>query len=239
MRTFRLMLLAAAAVTMVSAASLAVACDSAKASAEKASATSCSSKAEKATAANASATPVSAAGCTAEQAAASASKASAGCTAEQAAACAAKAAAGGCSAEQAAKCASKAGFASYTIKGYMPELSDTEQTVNVTVTETEKGVVMAFAGANPEVARAVAVKAQTMLSKSSACNESRASMAKAGDFTHCAQSVQAFAGAQVTVEDTETGAVTTIVASEEVPVTQLHAVFRNLQDTPVEETVKG
>ena len=241
MRTaLRWLFVAAVAVTFVSAGSIASACDSAKADAAKASASaSCASKADAAKA--------SAEKCASKTESANAANASASgsnCTAAQVAACASKAkmaSANGktCTAAEVAACASKAGFASYSIKGYLPELTEAEESVEVTVIETETGVTMSFAAASPEVAQAVAAKASAMLSKSAACDMSRASMAKAGGFTHCTKSVQAFAGCNVTVENTDGGAVSTIKASEAVPVTELHAVFHNLQEKQVEETVKG
>ncbi len=234
MRTLRWILTAAVAVTFVGAGTLAFACDAdkASASAEKAevkaapaSAEGASCSAKKANAANASA---EGAGCSAEKAAAcSASKANAAMAGANCSASKANAAmAGG------AACSSKslASSTSYCIVNYMSDLSETEQQVKVTVTETEAGVVMAFASADPAVAQAVANKATGMLTKSSACSMSRADMAKAGCFSGCEKTVQAFAGAAVELQDTDNGAVATVIPGEDVPVEQLHTAFRTMQE---------
>ena len=210
MRTLRWFLVAAVSLSMIGAAGLAMACDDAKASNASAEA--------KAT-----------------NASADAGKASCSSKAEKANA--SFAGGQGCS----AKTVKAQADADCNIHAFVQELNTCSEKVNVSLTELENGISIVFAsanGENVEAAQALATKTFELMNAPAHCSMSREAMASkcCGG---CAEALQSFAGAVVTVENTETGAVTTISTEAEGGAEKLQAFFRSLQEEPVKVESEG
>lgn len=209
MRNLRWLLVAGVSLALAGAAYAGSNCDG-----QKASASSCGAK-------KAQMEQASAAGCGAK---AGVEKASAGgCTAAQAASC---------TAAQAAACGDKAmAHADCPFCTFTHELGANADKVSFTTQDTENGVIVVFAATNPAdvpAAQAVASKAYAMMNAPAHCAVSRAKM-ESKSCDGCKSGLDAFAGADVKLENTDNGARAEVVTTDAKNVEKLHAFFKDLQ----------
>jgi len=189
-----------------------------------ASASSCSGKAsvEKASTAGSGCTAAQAAGCTAAKAAT--------CTAAEKANCAGH---GSCGAH--ADHASACPFCTFT-----KELGASADKVSFTTMDTDHGVVVVFTAMNKNdvvMAQSVASKAYALMNAPAVCSYSRANM-ESEACKGCKQGVEAFAGAEVSLQNTADGAKAVVVTKDDQNVEKLHAFFKSLE-TKEKEAAKG
>lgn len=208
-RAVRLLLVPALTLVVAAAAWAGPACDSEKASTEQASATQAADKAGCASAKMASADK---AGCASKMA--SADKA-------------------GCASKAAAQAHADCVYCDFT-----NELKASKESVTVTTVPTEHGVRLVFAGTNADgvvAAQAVASKAYSMVNAPAHCKVSQAKMADAS-CDGCKAGLSAFADAEITIENTDTGAETVITVENDDQVEQVVQFFAAFQTT---ESSKG
>jgi hypothetical protein len=213
MRTLRLVFALGLTVALAGAVYAGPNCDK-----NSASASSCSGKAsiQKASTAGSGCSAAKAAGCTSAMAS--------HCTAAEKAACAAHA-------EHASSCP----FCAFT-----KELGARADKVSFTTMDTEHGVVVVFTALDKNdvvMAQTVASKAYALMNAPAHCSYSRANM-ESEACKGCKEGVDAFAGAEVTLENTADGAKAVVVTKNDQNVEKLQAFFKSLE-TKEKEAAKG
>lgn len=142
--------------------------------------------------------------------------------------CAAKAA----TSAQAGVCAGKsADHADCVYCAFTDQLKASKESVTVTTVPTEHGVRLVFAGVTSddvETAQTVAAKAYAMMNAPAHCSMSRAKMASES-CEGCKAGLAAFANANVTLEDTDTGAEAVISVKDDKQVDEVVAFFAHFQ----------
>jgi len=210
MRTLRWMLFAALALSVAGAAWAGGGnCQSGQADQEKASVKSAS-------------------GCATQQAAAGCcAKGAKGAQASAAAACPTSAS---CPAGS-PQCKAKAEMTDCTYCGFRKELGASAGKVSLSTTDTRDGVIVVFAAASKAdvtTAQALAAKAYAMMSGPAHCSATKAKMAEKS-CQGCQAGLDAFANADVKMENTEEGARAVVVSTDKNNVAKLHSFFQNLQ----------
>ena len=219
MRVFRLLFALGLTVALAGAVYAGSNCDK-----NSASASSCTGKAsiQKASAEGS--------GCSAAQAATCTAAKAATCTAAEKAACAGQ---GSCSAH--ADHASACPFCAFT-----KELGASADKVSFTTVDTRNGVRVVFTATDRNdvvMAQAVASKAYALMNAPAHCSYSRANM-ESEACNGCKDGVDAFAGAEVTLENTNDGATAVVVTKDEQNIEKLQAFFKNLESKE-KEAAKG
>jgi hypothetical protein len=206
-RMFRISLIA---VLMIVVAGAAWACDHDKASAANASTSHCGAASVKTASAEHG-------GCTAAQAS--------GCTAAQAATC---------TEAQKAACASKQAMAEHAEHcpycGFVAALKANEGKVTMQTVDTPEGITVVFAavGENAAAAQEVANKAYAMMAGPSQCSYTRDAMAKSS-CDGCKAGLAAFAKADVSMQESETGATALVKTKDKEQIKKLHAFFAEVR----------
>jgi hypothetical protein len=123
---------------------------------------------------------------------------------------------------------------------FVTELKANSDKVTVVTTESKSGVIVVFAAVSEddvEAAQAVASKAYSMMATPIHCSMSRAKMAEKS-CDGCKAGLDAFAGAEISFEESEMGAKTTVTAENKEQIEKLQAFFKGLQPEE-EEAPKG
>jgi len=139
----------------------------------------------------------------------------------------------GCSAAAKAACEAKMAMAAKDgceYCGLVTELKANRETVIMTAQETENGITLVFAAANAksvEAAQMVANKTYTLISKPAHCSYTASQMADAscGD---CKKGIDAFAGADISLENTETGALASVTTKDKDQLAKVQEFVRHL-----------
>jgi hypothetical protein len=147
-----------------------------------------------------------------------------GCSAAAKAACSAEAKAA-CSAKMA-----KAAKDGCEYCGLITELKANRGTVIMTSQETENGITLVFAATNDksvETAQMVANKTYTLISKPAHCSYTASKMADAscGD---CKKGIDAFAGADISLENTEDGAFAQVTTKDKDQLAKVQEFVKHL-----------
>ncbi len=119
----------------------------------------------------------------------------------------------------------------------MVSFNKNSEKVTVSTVENKDGVTLVFAATGDEnvaLAQQLASDAYGLMAGPAHCAYTRSAMAKksCGD---CAKGVNAFAGTEVTLEDTDEGAWAKVSAKDEKQIEKLHAFFANLHDHTEDE----
>jgi hypothetical protein len=139
----------------------------------------------------------------------------------------------GCSAAAKAACAAKMAQAAKDgceYCGLITELKANRQSVIMTTRETEDGITLVFAAANDkaiETAQRVASKTYTLISKPAHCNYTASKMADAS-CDGCKAGIDAFAGADISLQNTEDGAFAQVTTKDKDQLAKVQEFVKHL-----------